>query len=438
MSSGPYKKFSFDNTKIEFKHRSNKEIAGMSLKSAMVIQALRALGKNGINTTTIQKLQNILSAEEKATLRKETQQTTAWICYICKRLTTLRGGLSMNKNDTRLAEWAVNKVETDFRDDVCLLLEHRTLKLEKDMETKTFSFYIPATNRANGLARTFIIDGIGHDLFPMSWERIERMADVKDYNTTCLADAEILWAKSDEDRQRFVSLQARLQANLQNPQYMLERAKKWFNTVTEIYQDTLFEERLYKVRENAGYICDLLSIAVAFVNGRYFTHGQTNQLRELSNMRKIPVDFAKLYEAIIRESSPDVQKRLCYEMITNTRVLLDAQEKPFIKSDNPDFSELAAWYQELIYTWRRVYHWCDTNDPVNVYIWCCFLQNEVDEWGTKFGIIDTDIIGYFKADDLSSFRKRAETVEAKFQQAISTNDVKLDEYKTVEDFLKAN
>jgi hypothetical protein len=350
----------------------------------------------------------------------------------------LKGGISMNKNDTRLADWVVKRVETDFRDDVCLLLEHRTLRLEKDMEAKAFSFYIPATNRANGLARTFIIDGIGHDLFPISWERVERMADVKEYNTTCLADAEILWANSEGDRQRFISLQARLQANLQNPQYMLERAKKWFGTVKEIYQDMLFEERLYKVRENAGFICDLLSIAVAFINGRYFVHGQTGQLRELSTMKKVPADFAKLYEAIIRESSAETQKRLCYEMITSTKTFLDAQEKPSLKSDNPDFSELAAWYQELIYTWRRVYHWCDMNDPVNAYIWCCNLQNEVDEWGTKFGIADIDIFSYFKADDLSGFRKRAETIEAEFRQAISANDVKLDEYKTVEDFLKAN
>lgn len=344
----------------------------------------------------------------------------------------------MTSNDTSLADWAVRKIETDFREDVCLLLEHRTLKLEKDMAAKTFSFYIPATNRANGLARTFIIDGIGYDLFPMSWEQIERMADVREYNTTCLADAEILWAKSDDDRRRFVSLQARLQANLQNPQYMLERAKKWFGTVKEIFQDTLFEERLYKVRENAGNICDLLSIAVAFVNGRYFAHGQTSQLKEISGMNKVPADFVKLYESIIRESSPDAQKRLCHAMIVNTKAFLDAQETRSVKSAAPDFSELAAWYHELIYTWRRVYYWCDMNDPVNAYIWCCLLQSEVAEWGVKFGIADVDIFSYFNADDLAGFRRRAEAVEAGFRQTIAASGVKLDEYKTVEAFLTTN
>jgi hypothetical protein len=264
------------------------------------------------------------------------------------------------------------------------------------------------------------------------------MADVKEYNTTCLADAEILWARSEEDKQRFQSLQARLRANLQNPQYMLERAKKWFDTVKEIYQDTLFEERLYKVRENTGYICELLSIAVALVNGCYYVHGQTNQLRELSGMKKVPVDFTKLYESIIREPSPDAQKRLCHAMIANTKEFLDAQERCPKQAASPDFSELAAWYQELSYTWRRVYHWCDAHDPVNAYIWCCNLQSEVDEWGSRFGIADVDIFGSFKADDLVAFRKRAEAVEAKFREAIVAHGVELDEYNTVEDFLQTN
>ena len=344
----------------------------------------------------------------------------------------------MNKNDTRLVDWAIKKVESEYSDDVCLLIEHKTLKLERDMKAKTFSFYIPATNRANGLAKTFIIDGIGYDLFPMSWERIESMADVKEYNTTCLADSEILWARSGEDRQRFISLQARLKANLQNPQYMLERAVKWHDYAKDIFQDSLFEERLYKVREYAGHICDLLSIAVVFVNLCYFKHGQTNQIQEIDRMEKVPQGFAELYQKIIAEPSPDEQKRLCYKMIMITKAFLDTQNVSATPKSPPDYTELAAWYQELCYTWRRVYHWCDMNDPVNAYIWCCMLQNETDEWGAKFNITDTDIMSSFNAADLAEFRKRAESVERNFRQAIEGNGVKIDEYKTVEDFLKIN
>jgi len=336
------------------------------------------------------------------------------------------------KPDKRLADWAIKTVEKNYADDVCLLLEHNSLRLDRDMGERSFSFYIPATNRANGLNRTFIIDGIGYDLFPIPWERIQNMADVKDYNTTCLANAEILWARGDEDRQRFLSLQARLAANLQNPAYMRERAAKWLEHAKDIFTDTLFEERTYKVRESVGHICDLLSIAVAFINTRYFKHGQTNQLQELEKMKNVPPGFIQLYRDIIVQPCPDVQKRLCHQMITITKELLETKSPTTIR---PDFSELANWYQELCYTWRRVYHWCDVNDHVNAYLWCCMLQNEVDEWGAKNGITDTDIMGSFNAHDLATLRKRAEIVEQNFRRAIAENGVKLDEYGSIEEFL---
>ena len=339
------------------------------------------------------------------------------------------------KTDTRIADWAIKTIETDYANDVCLLLEHNSLLLERDMNSRSISYFIPATNRAYGLSRTFIINGIGYDLFPRSWEQVENMADVKDYNTTCLANAKILWAGSDEDRQRFASLQARLAANLQNPAHMRERAMKWFEYAKNIFvMETVFEERLYKVRENAGHICDLLSIAVAFTNGQFFMHGQTNQLQELSKMGKVPPGFVQLYKDIVAEPCPNAQKRLCHRMITVTKEFLDA--KPITPASKPDFTELAEWYHELSYTWRRVYHWCDANDPVNAYIWCCMLQNEVDEWGAKFGITDTDIMSAFSASDLAPFRKRAEAVEENVRLAIAQNGVKLDEYASIEEFLK--
>ncbi|MCL2361616.1 MAG: hypothetical protein FWC73_07375 [Defluviitaleaceae bacterium] len=344
----------------------------------------------------------------------------------------------MSKSSTQLADWAVRKIESEYANDICLLLEHNALKLERDMGDKTFSFYIPATNRANGLAKTFIIGGIGYDLFPMSWETIESMADVKHYNTTCLGNAQILWARRDEDRQRFESLQARLKANLQNPQYMLERGKKWLGTVVEIFQDTLFEERVYKVRENASYICDLLAIAVAFANRQYFPHGQTNQLKEIANMKNIPNNFAGLYGDIIAESCPDAQKRLCYKLIKSTKSFYENLEKPIASTGSPDFTELANWYQELCYTWRRVYHWCNENDPINAYIWCGMLQDEVGQWGKKFGIVDIDIMSSYDANNLDALHKRAEIVEQSFRKAIENNGVVIDEYNTIEEFLKAN
>lgn len=345
----------------------------------------------------------------------------------------------MKQTGAVLADWAVRKVESEYKEDVCLLLEHRTLRLDQDQGSTSFSYYIPATSRANGLARTFIIEGIGYDLFPVPWERIERTAEAGEYNTTLLADAEILYARSDDDRQRFVSLQAKLAANLQNPHYMYSRALEWLAAVMELYQETLFAEALPRVRENAGRICDLLAVAVACVNRRYFRHGRTNQISELRSMDEVPAGFTELYEQTIRARTAEEQKRLCHGIIATTRGFLEQRDRHAARRISaPDFSELAAWYQELCYTWRRVYHWCDMNDPVNAYLWCCLLQNEVDKVGDEYGIEDLDIFSAFDADHLSAFRERAESVERKIVAAIEANGATIESYPSVDGFLKAN
>lgn len=345
----------------------------------------------------------------------------------------------MKRTGRELADWAIHEIESKYKDDVCLLVTYNTLNLAEDRNEISPSSYTPRTSRANGLARTFIIDGIGHDLFPISWERWDRFADLKDYNTTVLGDAQILWARTDDDRRRFESLQARLRANLQNPHFVYNRALEVLDTAVEAYQDMLFEEKLYKVREDAGHVCTRLSTAVSYINGRYFRHGQTGQIKMLQEMDEIPAGFTDLYERIVRAKDPNEQKRLCHEMIVATKAFLKKHDKNTIpRLSAPDFSELASWYQELSYTWRRVYHFCDANDPINAYIWCCLLQNEVDELGTEFEIAELDIFGAFDADNLSAFRKRAESVEKAFVAAIEAHGVRIDSYSSVEEFLQKN
>jgi len=345
----------------------------------------------------------------------------------------------MEKKDNRLNDWVIKKIEDEFSNDVCLLLAHNRLKLGKDMDKASFSYYIPATNRANGLARTFIVDGVGYDLFPIPWKRVEDMADIKKcYSTTVLDNAEILWARSEEDKQRFISLQDRLRANFKNPYYMREKAKEWFCWAKDVFQDAFFEDELYKVRKYAGQICDLLSIVVAYANMRYLKHGETKQIQEISEMNKIPKNFVELYQNIITEQLPNVQKRLCYDLITSTKAFLEEREETDSSKGMVDFEELAFWYQELSYWWRRVYYWCDENNFINAYLRGCMLQEEVDENGKKFGITDIDIMSSFDANDLTLLRKRAEAVEQNFRRAIEENGVKIDEYKTIEDFLETN
>ena len=79
ISDGPYKTVELDNTKLEFKHRTNREITGLSYKTRLVIQALKTLGEDNITPGTIEALSNRLTKEEKKTMLKEATESTDWV-----------------------------------------------------------------------------------------------------------------------------------------------------------------------------------------------------------------------------------------------------------------------------------------------------------------------------------------------------------------------
>ena len=343
----------------------------------------------------------------------------------------------MKTINEKLEQWAVKKIESGFQNDVCLLLRHKTLKLEKDGDVMGLESYVPNTTRSNALARTFIINGIGYDLFPQSWERLEKMADIDHYNLTCLNDAEIIWAQNEIYRQRFESLQAKFRANLKNPELMLKRAQNWVNSASELFTEMLFEEKIHLIRKNAGYICDLLAIAIAYTNGTYFPHGQGGQFGELLKMKIIPDNFIEIYEKIILEKDPEMQKKLCHSLLQITK---DHIKKltPDNKPPKRNAEELASWYHELSYTWRRIYHYCGIGDAFTAYLWGCMLQEELGQVAQEYNAPDCDILSAFDAENLKLFTERAADAEQKIIAAIQADGTKLDVYADIDGFLAKN
>mgnify|MGYP007058238713 FL=1 len=86
LSDGKYVTYSFGGIDIEFKRRSNAEISNMSTITSMVIQAIKAIGKDRISGEQIDILKKRLSGEEKKALLREGKTATAWIYEILRKI----------------------------------------------------------------------------------------------------------------------------------------------------------------------------------------------------------------------------------------------------------------------------------------------------------------------------------------------------------------
>ncbi|HFU3804044.1 TPA: DUF6088 family protein [Streptococcus suis] len=86
ISDGRYVSFSFGNITIEFKRRNNGDISKMSSLTAMVIQSIKAIGKDKITSNQIDYLREKLTEKEKAALRTESKYTSSWVYDVIKNI----------------------------------------------------------------------------------------------------------------------------------------------------------------------------------------------------------------------------------------------------------------------------------------------------------------------------------------------------------------
>lgn len=338
-----------------------------------------------------------------------------------------------------LNDWVIHKIQKQYPDDVSLVIGHEHWKIEPDGNEAAFNFFIPATERGYTLAKTFIIDEIGYDLFPMSWERVEGLANLNESLTTCLADGVILYTRNEEDKERFINLQKKLFKNLESPEFTYKKGLEKINTAMELYKNLLFDNSFSHVRKASGYIAGYLSQAVATLNGTYFKRGPENQISVLSEMKHIPEEFIRLYQGIVTAITLEETKDLCYQLINTTRKFFSHwTPKKETKAVEYNFEDLADWYEEGIYTFRRIYYYCDKKDVFNCFAWGYNFQQEFDFIEEEFGLKTMDLIGVFDSTDLSAFRKRAEELEQYLVSEIKKHGVVIQEFANIQEFLKQN
>ena len=86
ISTGPYANLHVGPFKVSFKHSASKNLVGMSKITLLVIQALKALGQEGVDDKVIEHLSRRLNDSEKSELLEETLDSTEWIRQAVRKM----------------------------------------------------------------------------------------------------------------------------------------------------------------------------------------------------------------------------------------------------------------------------------------------------------------------------------------------------------------
>lgn len=345
----------------------------------------------------------------------------------------------MKNIDKELIEWAVDKIKSEYKDDVALLIGQKgACKIPTDEQNVAFDFFVPATKRGYNLAETFVIEDMGYDLYPMSWERLQGIAHLNEKITFAFAKGVVLYARTKEDEERFLKLQEKLKENLQNKKFTFEKSLEQINVAMDIFKTMVFDDDMSHVRKSAGGIVQYLSMAVATFNGTFIggSYGRMELVSEAGQLKSKPESFTDICFKIVKSSDIDEIKKLSHEIIDVTRKFFMKNKTVHFEEDrNYNYDDLASWYYEGRYTFRRIGYYCSINDYMSAYDLGCYLQIEFDSIQGEFGLDRMDLLGYFKYDDLTAFAQKSAELEQYVLSVIKEKCDKLNIYSDLEEFL---
>jgi hypothetical protein len=90
LTDGPNNEVQIGRRSIHFKHARPKAMAGLEGKFALVVQALRHLGKENVGRREIETLRTKLSLQEKRRLLRDTRFGVDWIYDVAKKIAETR------------------------------------------------------------------------------------------------------------------------------------------------------------------------------------------------------------------------------------------------------------------------------------------------------------------------------------------------------------
>ncbi|MBS4026507.1 MAG: hypothetical protein KGZ96_12640, partial [Clostridia bacterium] len=151
----------------------------------------------------------------------------------------------------KIADLFVEKIKRDYPDDVaCVVIMGSVVFNQTHKRSDLDLFYVPKTNRGYNLGTTFIINGIGFDFWPISWERLERIASYEERITSIILDGKIIYYNTEEDLNKYESLKKKT-LDTSNKGLFISKAEDLFKNIYKDYYKLSLSENLMEARKRS-------------------------------------------------------------------------------------------------------------------------------------------------------------------------------------------
>lgn len=330
-------------------------------------------------------------------------------------------------NNDRLVAWLENTVRQRYTGQVALVCLYGSyINGTEEHGSDVDCYFVPKTEEGLKLARTFLLDGVGYDIFPMGWERLEAIANLQTSQQPLVGDVQVLYADAPNDLARFKRIQQMLKTNLQDIDFRKKVAEQRFlrafsRLPMEHY--TLKESRL----SSGGMLMDIAE-GLAYERGDYYHRGLKTQFSDLLQLEDLPEGLGETYRTVVQSTTAEALHKTSLALLSKIDCPKSDPQPPAWPDAPNAGQDLAGLYEEISSTFGKIYRCATKNDPILAFLSAVCLQWELP-W--------LDVLSSYDYHDLTTFAQRVRQEEAKLRQRIAQTGGRLKEYPDFEAFLQA-
>ncbi len=340
------------------------------------------------------------------------------------------------------ADILVRKIRNDCPDDVSVVvLIGSWLYGEAHARSDLDLYFVPKTERGRRLGFTFMIDGIGFDFWPISWERLERIANHEERITSILTEGRVIHSASDADTARFNQLRAHALDTGDIGTFLEKASGKLDEAYPELCR-LLESDRLSEARTAAVRLVGVLAEALALLNRRPIRRGRGKLKSEVQAMPLVPEGFPELYDVVFR-SREAFEIRLAGDtLFRNTQALLAGERR--IPAGSPPLAEsLSGFFEELVNLYNKIDRAVAVGDPVTALYASVELAFEIEQALDGTGLSPEslplpDLAEAYDPEDLSGLHRAAHRHRQVFEGFLEEQGVRIrtfGDFRELEAFL---
>ncbi|MFH5834439.1 hypothetical protein ACHAL6_00005 [Proteiniclasticum sp. C24MP] len=339
-------------------------------------------------------------------------------------------------NLEKIAELFIEKIRKDYADDVALVVVMGSYIYKATHDRSDLDLYfVPKTEKGYQLGFTFILEEIGFDLWPISWQRLESIARHEERITSIVTEGKVIYSASQEDLDRFEKMKT-IALDLSRKSDFAKKAKEVFEGSYKLIYQIQEAETISELRQHGIRFINHLGYALSLLNCNTVKRGRGRLKKELLDNRLVPENFASCYDTLFLSDDMETMKKDLSCLLKNTEKLIHAELDRYREKGSAE-NVLSGFYEELITSYNKIYHAAEVNDPYTALFAACELQQEIADVFQYMDLKEPDFPDLAKAydpDDLRSLVISAEKHKHTFEDFLKAHHVPIRRFKDLSEY----